>query len=249
VYDGAYSSFRRCRHGSPVTDQPRERLVICVQNHDQVGNRAKGDRLATLVSPAAQRLACALLLLSANTPLIFMGEEYGETNPFAFFCSFEDPGLIEAVRQGRKREFAELAFRWDGDIPDATIVETFERAQLSWQWENDTQRAGLRSLYQSLLKNRKNWSTPADREHFDARVFPSNEGSPLLVINRGPNRSLTAIANLSAESVTLPAGILIQREALLSTCDRQFGGNRVDPSSISSLMPHELAIWGDGPWK
>ncbi len=97
VYDGCYSPFRRRRHGSRVGAADRTHFVVCIQNHDQVGNRARGDRLSTLVPPAAQRLACGLLLLSPCVPLLFMGEEYGETRPFPFFCSFEDAALVEAV--------------------------------------------------------------------------------------------------------------------------------------------------------
>src|SRR6185437_5776055 len=97
------------KHGAPPEGLAGDRFVVCLQNHEQVGNRACGDRLLSLLDkPAQQRLASSLLLLSPYLPLLFMGEEYGEDNPFPFFCSFGDAHLIEAVRQGRKREFAEL---------------------------------------------------------------------------------------------------------------------------------------------
>ncbi len=101
VNDGNYSAFHRRRHGTKVDDSPRTCFVVCSQNHDQVGNRALGDRLSSLWPPATQRLSCTLLLLSPCTPLLFMGQEYGETNPFPFFCSFSDTDLVEAVRGGR----------------------------------------------------------------------------------------------------------------------------------------------------
>ena len=103
VYDGRHSSFHRRRHGNRAGNTPREKFVFCVQNHDQIGNRALGDRLASSLSPEQLRLAATLLLLSPATPMLFMGEEYGETRPFPFFCSFSDPGLVEAVRRGRAR--------------------------------------------------------------------------------------------------------------------------------------------------
>ena len=87
VYDGRHSSFHRRRHGNRVGTRSREHFVWCIQNHDQVGNRATGDRLTTILGPAERRLAAALLLLAPTVPLLFMGEEYGETNPFPFFCS------------------------------------------------------------------------------------------------------------------------------------------------------------------
>src|SRR5204863_6298390 len=102
---GVYSPFRDRTHGAPSGGLPGDRFVVSVQNHDQVGNRARGDRLAALVPPPARRLAAGLLLLSPHLPLLFMGEEYGEDRPFLFFCSFGDAALVEAVRAGRRREF------------------------------------------------------------------------------------------------------------------------------------------------
>jgi maltooligosyltrehalose trehalohydrolase len=136
VYDGCYSPFWQCRHGAPAGDADRTQFVVCVQNHDQVGNRAQGDRFGTLLPPPAQRLAAGLLLISPFTPLIFMGEEYGEKRPFPFFCSFGDPALIEAVRRGRREEFAALAFRWGVEIPDPQAEATFRSAILSWECSN-----------------------------------------------------------------------------------------------------------------
>ena len=113
VYDGCYSPFRRRRHGSRVGDLDRTRFVVCLQNHDQVGN-GPGRSPGMIVPPAAQRLACGLLLLSPCVPLLFMGEEYGEQRPFPFFCSFGDPAIIEAVRRAGA-EFAGLRSVGVGD--------------------------------------------------------------------------------------------------------------------------------------
>jgi maltooligosyltrehalose trehalohydrolase len=202
-----------------------------------------------LVAPAAQRLASGLLLLSPNTPLLFMGEEYAETNPFAFFCSFEDPQLIQSVREGRKREFAELAFRWEGEVPDATLAETFNQARLSWRWADDPQRAGLRNLYQSLLAARKTWPPLVDRDHTHARVTSVDNEIPLLVTERGSENKLVAIANLTNEEVRLPIDFGGGRAVLLSTNERRFGGERSDVSTISELGGYELVVWGDAAWQ
>lgn len=249
VYDGRYSPYCRRRHGSRVVDQPRERFVVCIQNHDQIGNRALGERLGTLVSPAAQRLAAALLLISPHTPLLFMGEEYGETNPFAFFCSFDDPALVEAVRAGRKREFSELAFRWDGEIPDATAASTFDRARLNWQWERDPHRSGLRLLYQTLLAARRSWPPLVDRAHSTARMIEVEQSRPVLVVERGPQPSLVAIANLSNQPVAWSSHLAGDRQLLLSTAERRFGGERNDLTTISELAASELVLCGDLTWK
>lgn len=128
VYDGQYSEYRKRRHGNSSRSIPAHRFVVFAQNHDQVGNRMQGDRLSSIVSFEALKMAAGLILLSANLPLLFMGEEYGETAPFPYFVSHSDPRLIEAVRRGRREEFA--SFGWEGDSPDPQAEETFSRAKL-----------------------------------------------------------------------------------------------------------------------
>jgi maltooligosyltrehalose trehalohydrolase len=179
VYAWDYSPFRGRKHGAPPVGLAGDRFVVCLQNHDQVGNRARGDRLgAMLSSPAKQRLAAGLLLLSPYLPLLFMGEEYGEEAPFPFFCSFGDPALVQAVREGRKKEFD--AFSWQGEVPDPQAEETFASARLSWSWPEGTPRAGLRRLYRDLLAARREWPALCDFEDRSARLVdglgPSREG-------------------------------------------------------------------------
>ena len=118
LYAWDYSPFRDRKHGAPAEGLSGDRFVVCLQNHDQVGNRASGDRLNTLLgSPAKQRLAASLLLLSPYLPLLFMGEEYGEENPFPFFCSFGDPAADRrpCARAGRR---SSTPSRRQGEVPD-----------------------------------------------------------------------------------------------------------------------------------
>jgi maltooligosyltrehalose trehalohydrolase len=134
-------------------DVPTDRFVISLQNHDQVGNRARGERLSTLLPPEAVRLAAAILLLSPYVPLLFMGEEYGETHPFLYFVSHGDPQLVDAVREGRRREFA--GFEWNGEIPDPQAESTFEDSRLDWDAVRRPAHAQLRALYHDLLELRQ----------------------------------------------------------------------------------------------
>ena len=127
AYSGEYSRFRRRRHGSVVTRYPADRFVVFAQNHDQVGNRLLGDRLSQAVSFEALKLAAGLVILSPFIPLLFMGEEYAETAPFPYFISHSDPELIEAVRRGRRAEFA--AFGWQGETPDPQDAKDFSARQ------------------------------------------------------------------------------------------------------------------------
>jgi maltooligosyltrehalose trehalohydrolase len=153
VYAGEYSPFRGRHHGTFRVDLPAKRFVVCTQNHDQVGNRMKGDRLSQLVSFEALKLAAGLVLLSPYLPLLFMGEEYGETNPFQFFTSFEDPELQKAVSKGRAKEFE--AYNWEGDVPDPQAEETYTASKLNYGLRDQGHHRLLLAFYTELVRLRK----------------------------------------------------------------------------------------------
>jgi maltooligosyltrehalose trehalohydrolase len=248
VYDGCYSPFHRRCFGSRVGNLGREKFVVCLKNHDQVGNRARGDRPATYLPPAAQRLACGLLLLAPFTPLIFMGEEYGETRPFPFFCSFQDPALIKAVREGRRREFEELNFEWGAEIPDPQSPETFSSAVLTWSWAAGGRAEPLRRLYQTLLTARREWAALRDRQCTTSRLVAvrgTDQGDStrhLLVFERGGAPQVTAWANLQSEPAPVDDPVF-SSIPLLTTEEERFGGTRSTGSRIESLLPYELAVF------
>ena len=174
--DGCYSRFRRRRHGGPAGAIDRTRFVVCIQNHDQVEPR-RGDRLGSTVAPAAQRLACGLLLLSPCLPLLFMGEEYGETRPFPFFSSFEDPVIIEAVGRGRRREFSDLRNSVAGGDSRSAGSPHVRRGQTHLGLAGGSPPAQLRRLYQDLLLARRRW--PAlRRPAADGPRLVRNDDSP-----------------------------------------------------------------------
>ncbi|MBN2508284.1 MAG: malto-oligosyltrehalose trehalohydrolase [Verrucomicrobia bacterium] len=153
AFTGEYSRYRRRRHGSSPRANPVTQFVVCGQNHDQVGNRVRGDRLGATLSFERQKLAAAAVLLSPFVPLLFMGEEYGETAPFQYFVSHSEPALIEAVRRGRREEFA--AFAWEGDVPDPQDEATFERCRLNHALAGREPHRTLRAFYRELLMLRR----------------------------------------------------------------------------------------------
>jgi maltooligosyltrehalose trehalohydrolase len=170
VFDGEYSGFRRRRFGAPAEDVPPERFVVYSQDHDQVGNRAYGDR-----TPAAARpLAAFCTLLSPYTPQLFMGEEYGELAPFQFFSNHIDPDIAAATREGRRQEFAAFA-EFGGAIPDPEDPVTFERSKLTRSSD-----AGLERLYRELIAARRRLPPGAPRE------IEYDEGARWLIVRRGP---------------------------------------------------------------
>jgi maltooligosyltrehalose trehalohydrolase len=240
VYAGNYSPHRRRNHGAPAGDLAGDRFVVCIQNHDQVGNRARGDRLATLLNnPAKQRLAASLLLLSPHVPMLFMGEEYGEENPFPFFCSFAGKELIQAVREGRKREFADFVSSAE-EVPLPDAEATFASAKLSWSWPQGTPRAGLRRLYQDLLAARRTWPALRDFTRRSARLLPTGEGGQVLELLRGP--ALRALFNLTDATQPIPDRVGTN---LFSSESARYGGTRRDPADVRELLPFECVAFGD----
>lgn len=153
VLDGRYSAYRGRRHGAPAGDVPADRFIVCIQNHDQVGNRAAGERLGRLTSFEARKLAAALCLLSPFIPLLFMGEEWGAEEPFLYFVSHGDADLNRRVGEGRRREFA--AFGWEDRVPDPGSAESFNRSRLNWDAARSPEQETLRQLYGDLLRIRR----------------------------------------------------------------------------------------------
>jgi maltooligosyltrehalose trehalohydrolase len=171
VHDGVYSPFRRRRFGAPADDVPGQRFVVFSQDHDQVGNRAFGDRMPAKARP----LAAFWTLLAPFTPMLFMGEEYGEPAPFQFFTDHIDPDIAEATRTGRRQEFARFAAFGDAnEIPDPEDPATFARSKLSRRVDPATQ-----ALYEQLIRAR--CAIPAG----DADEIRCDEVDRWLVVRRG----------------------------------------------------------------
>ncbi|HUF28689.1 MAG TPA: malto-oligosyltrehalose trehalohydrolase [Gemmatimonadaceae bacterium] len=239
IYAGRYSSHRRRRHGAPATDVPADRFVVCLQNHDQVGNRAAGERISMLVPFERQKLGAALYLLSPYVPMLFMGEEWGETNPFQYFVSHTDPELVEAVRQGRRREFE--AFGWGDDVPDPQSEETFRRSRVWWGRAAEPGHAELRALYRDMLHLRG-----AERAFRpgDARVRVTHDaGRGWIMLELVPSvaDAMLVIFNLSDETRDVPlAGSVGSRWSLvLSTADLRY--ERREERRSSAFAHHSLA--------
>jgi maltooligosyltrehalose trehalohydrolase len=182
VYTGQYSSFRKRRHGNSSKHLPPAKFVVFSQNHDQVGNRMKGERLSTLTPLEALKLAAGVVLLSANIPLLFMGEEYGEESPFQYFISHTDPALTEAVRKGRKEGLAALDLQ--GELPDPQSEETFLRSHIHLDLRRRGRHKILFELYGALIKLRKEIPTLSHLNKTELEVETCGE-RPLLVMRRG----------------------------------------------------------------
>jgi maltooligosyltrehalose trehalohydrolase len=169
--------------------------VVCIQNHDQIGNRLLGERLGAIVGFEQQKLAAGLLCLSPSVPLLFMGEEYGDPAPFQYFISHGDPELVEAVRRGRRDEFA--AFGWHEHPPDPAGQETFDRCVLKPELRGTGQHAVLYALYERLLELRARLA-PAEPD--ECTAF---EARRVLFVRRGERAWIAFCLSAERTQVTL----------------------------------------------
>jgi maltooligosyltrehalose trehalohydrolase len=198
---GTYSTFRHRRHGRPLDTAtiPATRLMAYTLTHDQVGNRAVGDRPSQHLSWGQLAIKAALALGSPYTAMLFMGEEWGSSSPFQFFSSHPEPELARATAEGRKQEFAEHG--WDADeIPDPQDPQTFLRSKLDWDEVDVGGHGRLRRLYRDLIALRHTESDMADR-WLDHLGIDYNEDERWIVMRRG---SLAIACNLGTEAVTIP---------------------------------------------
>jgi maltooligosyltrehalose trehalohydrolase len=195
VYAGKYSVHRKRRHGNRALPAEGRRFVVCAQNHDQVGNRATGDRLGHIVSYEGQKLAAAAVLLSPFVPLLFMGQEYGEPQPFQYFTSHGDPGLIAAVREGRRAEFA--SFAWQGEVPDPDDPATFHRSTLTHREREDGPHGTLWRFYQELLRLRRTLPALAALDLNSLAVTYNEEAKTLAVRRWDGEHEALALFNFS----------------------------------------------------
>lgn len=246
AYDGNFSTYRNRPHGAPVDNLTGDRFIVSVQNHDQIGNRAQGDRLSQLVPFNGLRLSAALLLLSPYLPLLFMGEEYGESNPFPFFCDFGDPALRQQIHQSRQQEFAD--FEWPRNIPNPLDAETFASAKLTWEWWSSNKRDGLRLLYRDLLRARREWPALRNLQHREAHLVTATHGEVLLKIVRGdpqhPSEQIEAYFNPNQSTVVLPAMSAPRNHILLSTEDLKYGGWKRSGRRGWDMSPLECIVVG-----
>jgi maltooligosyltrehalose trehalohydrolase len=204
VYSGAYSPARRRRHGNDSKDLAAHRFVVCAQNHDQVGNRLKGDRFSALVDFEGLKLAAAVVLLSPFIPLLFMGEEYGETAPFPYFVSHSDPDLVEMVRRGRREEFAHL--EWSDEPPDPQEEATRQSACLDHSLRHQGKHRILYEFYQKLIKLRNETRAGAGLSKDRIEVVCLERESTLVVRCWGREAQVAAIFHFgdTARSVEVP---------------------------------------------
>ncbi|SMD23854.1 malto-oligosyltrehalose trehalohydrolase [Kibdelosporangium aridum] len=221
---GTWSSFRDRTHGRPIDKSvtPGHRFLCFLQNHDQIGNRATGDRMSASVSPGVLACGAAIMFCSPYTPMVFMGEEWAASTPWQFFASFPDPGLAEAVRTGRRKEFAEHGWG-ESEVPDPIDPQTVVNSRLDWSELDSPVHASMLDLYKSLIALRRKHP-----ELSDPRLdkFSVEQDDRVVTLHRG---RITLVCNLGTTDVQRPPG-----EVLLSSPGVR--GDVVAPESFAIVI-------------
>lgn len=224
IYTGQFSRYRRKRHGTPSAHRPCRQFIVFSQNHDQVGNRALGERLTGLVSDDRLRMAAMMVLMSPSIPLLFMGEEYGETAPFLYFVNHGDEELVEAVRLGRAEEFASFHGRFTPADPQS--AETFLRSRVNRDLRLIRPHSRLYAFYRHLLELRRSLR-PWDIKENWPRVesWPGKQALCIVLLTEA-GEELAYLFNFGAEAMSvspgLPDGAWVK---LTDTLSQRWGGD------------------------
>lgn len=231
VYDGIYSAYRKRDHGRSARDLSQHCFLGYIQNHDQVGNRAIGDRINHIAGLDRAKIAAAIYLLSPFVPMIFMGEEWAASTPFQYFAGHEDKELARLVSEGRKREFA--AFGWASDkIPDPESPRTFEASKLNWDEVRERKHSELLAWYRALVRLRGDIPSLNNGAPGNIRVA-FDEGKQQLRYQRG---AIVVLCNLGAQNASFPVArlstlLLASRETVRLAQDKI----ELSPDSVAVL--------------
>jgi maltooligosyltrehalose trehalohydrolase len=245
VYVGKDQAFRRPRPKESYRWIPAWQLVVFCQNHDQVGNRLLGDRLTTLAGLEAAKVAAGLVLLSPYVPLLFMGEEYGETAPFMFFSNYSGKELADAIREGRRKEFAE--FNWQGEVPDPQSIESFNKSKIDWQRRYTDEGKKIAAYYKALIQLRKKVPTFQATEKRNLKSIQNQQGKVLFIEKSRGESKAALLANLGKEKQRFEFQTGESYVKVLDSTDALWGGKGADlPAKFepSGVMPGScLAVY------
>jgi maltooligosyltrehalose trehalohydrolase len=243
LYTGQHSSYGKAARGTDPSRLPMQQFVVCLQNHDQIGNRAEGDRLHHAIDAAAWRAASTLLLTCPMTPLLFMGQEWGASSPFQYFTDLE-PELGAQVTEGRRREFKDFPKFTDpaarAAIPDPQDPRTFERSRLDWKERERQPHAGCLALYTDLLHLRSSHRALAASEAASADATALDDATIALRREEDGERFVIVVRLDGAGTVSLPGGTGIPPTTIFTTEDQRYV-EAPSPIDVQSA-PHRVTL-------
>lgn len=244
VYSGEYSVFRKKPHGRSSVAIPSERLVVCLQNHDQIGNRAKGERLNHLLDEEQLKLAAGLLLTSPFIPLLFMGEEYADPAPFLYFISHSDPRLIEAVRQGRKKEFSFI----DDSLPDPQNELTFQTSKLNHHLKQDNKHRKLWNFYKQLIQLRRSLKAIKTLDKNAQEIHWDQQKQLLTILKHHQEEPVLILASFSQENHSIADSLSGNWTLLLNSYHQQWTNNFQAEWRDDQLPPFGFLLFKDNQY-
>lgn len=237
VYTGEYSVHRKKYFGkAPVN--PYDQFIVFAQNHDQIGNRLAGDRLSTQLSFEGLKLAAAAYILSPHVPMLFMGEEYGEKNPFQYFISHTDKDLVQLVREGRKKEFH--YFGWKEEVPDPQSEDTFNTCKLSWKYDTG-EGAVLFKFYKRLIELRKSLKAFQSFERQSLTMLPSPDSNIILFQRHHDGHQLVVALNFSKDASRFIQPFSFRIKKIFDSSSSEWNGPLAfKPHSVEGEEPIEI---------
>lgn len=240
IFSGQYSKFRKRIHGISSKGVAANKFVVFSQNHDQVGNRIKADRLATTLDFHRLKLAASIVLLSGNIPLLFMGEEYGEIAPFHYFISHQDQKLIQNVREGRKREFQDFN---GSELIDPQSEEIFKASKLNHRLKEQEPHNTLLRYYQRLIQIRLISGIYNHLNKANIKLTANDENKSMIVVRQEENRQGLLLFHFKAESVNINLTSAFSGKKILDSHDAEWGGKgSLLPESIEEKQQLSLSL-------
>ena len=232
VYDGCYSGFRQRKHGSPPTTLSGDSFLGYLQNHDQIGNRARGERISHLVSLGRQKIGAALVFTAPFIPMLFQGEEWGASAPFLYFTDHEDAELGRLVTEGRRREFAAFGAHAE-EVPDPQAQATFDRSKLNWHESHAKAHAELLDWYRRLIRVRREVAGLCDGGLEGIKV-QFDEHAEWFVMRRGP---VAVVCNFAPSTQAVPITGEQLHIIMASETDVQFTGDEINlPADAVAIL-------------
>lgn len=247
VYTGQHSVHRKKRFGKLPRENPYSQFVVFAQNHDQVGNRFVGDRLSATLSFEELKLTAASYLLTPHVPMVFMGEEYGEKNPFQYFISHTDEKLINAVREGRKKEFS--YFNWKGEVPDPQGEETFRKCMLSWNFDRNEEAGVLLRYYKWLIAFRKERKALQGRARHCLRILPVSEKSVIVYELSHDNDRVIVALNFGKQQTAFTQSFRQKLTMIFDSSSKDWNGPAIHHTKETEqgesvlMNPHSVIIF------
>ena len=245
AYTGQRSRYRGRRHGAPAAGIHGSRFVVFGQNHDQVGNRMLGDRLAQTAGFEAAKLMAGAVLLAPQLPLLFMGEEHADDAPFPFFTSHAGADLIEAVRRGRAEEFR--SFRWAGEPPDPQSEDTFRSAVLHWDTRAEGRHGQMLDLYRELLRLRRELRPLRDLDPDRVEIARADDPAVVWMLRGDPlGETVLVCLHFGPEPRLLDVPFAGERPVLMDSADARFGGPGATAPSAGAVtaQPQSFVVLG-----